>query len=264
MMESILAELSKLTHLMGAGMAVAAAGAAAYFLAARGLKSLQARRYLPDRLVTTFRRIILWVVAGATLLLLLQTLGVLQSVMAAVTGVFALLAIGFVAVWSVLSNTLCSLILMIIRPYRVGDTLSLPPDNLCGKVVNFNLIFTTLETEDGYLLQVPNNIFFQRPVVRKVGKWKIGLADQLYEPKNATGEPRKIEEPPGETRKDAKPRPPTTATALRPWAAPQFRADTLQKTTCEKDAAPHPGRRLRRRAPALSARSVPYRLETGS
>ena len=110
------------------------------------------------------------------------------SVVTAVTGVFALVAIGFVAVWSVLSNTLCSLILMVIRPFRVGDTIGFPPDDYRGKVVNFNMIFTTLETDDGMLLQVPNNTFFQRPIIRKKGSWHIGLQDQLYQRANASDE----------------------------------------------------------------------------
>lgn len=186
--QSVMASLAQVTELFGSSLGILLGAAIVYLLLARALKSLQCRQYLPARLVVTFRRIGLWVIVVATGLLLLQLAGILHSVIAAVTGVFALLAIGFVAVWSVLSNTLCSLILMIIRPYRVGDTLSLPPDDLCGKVVNFNMIFTTLETDDGCLLQVPNNIFFQRPVVRKVGKLRIGLGDQLYESKNATGE----------------------------------------------------------------------------
>lgn len=191
-MQSVRDDLLQFAQDFGSVMAIAAVAAVVYLVFLRGLRTLQARRYLPEPLVATLRRIGFWVILIATGLLLLQVLGILQSVIAAVTGVFALLAIGFVAVWSVLSNTLCSLILMIIRPFRVGDTLSFPPDNLRGRVVNFNLIFTTLETEDDLLLQIPNNMFFQRPVVRAVGKWKIGLADQLYESKNATGrvEPR--------------------------------------------------------------------------
>ncbi len=55
-----------------------------------------------------------------------------------------------------------------------------------AKVVNFNLLFTTMETEDGLLLQVPNNTFFQRPIMRKKGHSNIGLSDQLYESQNAT------------------------------------------------------------------------------
>jgi small-conductance mechanosensitive channel len=182
-----LAELAKYGQVFGSGLVVIAAAAVIYLLAAHGLKTLQRRQYLPEPLVKTFQRIGFWVILAATCLFLMQVMGVLQSVVAAVTGVFALLAIGFVAVWSVLSNTLCSFILMIIRPYRIGDTLSFPPDDLSGRVVNFNLIFTTLETPDGALLQVPNNMLFQRPVVRRVGKWRIGLADQLYESENATG-----------------------------------------------------------------------------
>jgi small-conductance mechanosensitive channel len=76
---------------------------------------------------------------------------------------------------------------MIVRPFRVGDTIGFPPDDFRGKVVNFNMIFTTLETDDGLLLQVPNNTFFQRPIMRKKGSWHIGLQDQLYERANANG-----------------------------------------------------------------------------
>ncbi|REJ90572.1 MAG: mechanosensitive ion channel family protein [Planctomycetota bacterium] len=199
-MQSLQEELSQFARHSGSAAAVVAGAAVLYVLFLRGLRTLQSRRYLPEPLVAPLRRIGVWVILIATGLLLLQVLGILQSVIAAVTGVFALLAIGFVAVWSVLSNTLCSLILMIIRPFRVGDTLSFPPDNLQGRVVNFNLIFTTLETEDDLLLQIPNNMFFQRPVVRAVGKWKIGLADQLYESKNATGRPAPRDESDAESR----------------------------------------------------------------
>jgi len=194
-LQSILAGLAQATNLFASVLAILLGAVLVYVLFARALRTLKCRQYLPERLVATFQRIGFWIILTATGLLLLQVAGILQSVMAAAAGVLALLAIGFVAVWSVLSNTLCSLILMIIRPYRVGDTLSLPPDDLRGKVVNFNLIFTTLETEDGCYLQVPNNLFFQRPVIRKAGKLKIGLADQLYESENASSAPASKNDP---------------------------------------------------------------------
>lgn len=203
LMQSIPAVLVKFVHVCGSSLAVAVGAALAYLLVVRGLTTLQRRGYLPEPLVATFRRIGFWAILAATGLILLQVFGILQSVITAVTGVFALLAIGFVAVWSVLSNTLCSLILMITRPFRVGDTLSFPPDDLRGKVVNFNLIFTTLETEDGCLLQVPNNLFFQRPIVRKVGKLRIGLGDQLYESRNAAGKLKQPDAEVAETREAA-------------------------------------------------------------
>jgi small-conductance mechanosensitive channel len=180
--------LASLARYSGTGLVVVCAGAVAYACLVRGLGTLERRRYLPSRLVTTLRRSAVWLILLASALVLLQSIGVLESVVAAVTGAFALVAIGFVAVWSVLSNTLCSLILMIVRPFRVGDTLAFPPDDFRGQVVNFNMIFTTLETDDGMLLQVPNNTFFQRPILRRKGSWHIGLQDQLYARSNAHAE----------------------------------------------------------------------------
>ena len=172
----------------GTGFVILVGGILVYVCLLRGLKTLERRRYLPARMVGTLRRSTLWLILFASTLVFLQSIGVLHSVVTAVTGVFALVAIGFVAVWSVLSNTLCSLILMVIRPFRVGDTIGFPPDDYRGKVVNFNMIFTTLETDDGMLLQVPNNTFFQRPIMRKKGNWQIGLQDQLYQHANANAE----------------------------------------------------------------------------
>lgn len=170
----------------GAGIAIVLAAIGVYIAASRGLQAVQKRQHLPDRLVSTLRRILRWGIVLATVILMLQAFGLLQSVVAAVTGVLALVAIGFVAVWSVLSNTLCSLILIITRPFRVGDTLTFPPDTWGGKVVNFNMLFTTLETEDGSFLQVPNNTFFQRPMLRSKGQEQIMLGEQLYRRQNAS------------------------------------------------------------------------------
>lgn len=174
----------------GAGLAILMGAVVAYFVILRGLKAVEAQRHLPAPLMVTLQRVVRWTISLGAVVLLLQSLGVLQSVFTAVTGVFALVAIGFVAVWSVLSNTLCSLILLIARPFRVGDTLSFPPEDWGGKVVNFNMLFTTLETEDGGLLQVPNNIFFQRTVLRKKGRQQISLGDQLYREEDARLDPQ--------------------------------------------------------------------------
>ena len=73
-----------------------------------------------------------------------------------------LVAIGFVAVWSVLSNVLCSIILLAARPFRVGQRVGLPPDDMEGVVEEVTLLHTVLRTDDGGRLKVPNNLFFQR------------------------------------------------------------------------------------------------------
>jgi small-conductance mechanosensitive channel len=157
----------------------------AYVFASRGLASISNRKYLPPPLVASLRRILRWAAIVVAILLVLQSWGVLGNILIALTTVLALVAIGFVAVWSVLSNAFCSLILLVVRPFRVGDTLRFPPDEFGGKVVDFSLVFTTLETDDGLFLQVPNNVFFQRIILREPGEKAIGLGHQLYEEQNA-------------------------------------------------------------------------------
>jgi small-conductance mechanosensitive channel len=99
-------------------------------------------------------------------------------VWASLTAVLALVAVGFVAVWSVLSNAFCSVMLMVSRPFNVGDTIEIPGEGWGGKVIDFNLIFTTLRDEQGVMLQVPNNLFFQKPIRRVIGVNTIPLDQQ--------------------------------------------------------------------------------------
>lgn len=98
---------------------------------------------------------------------------------AALGGLLALIGIGFVAVWSTLSNVLCTLLLLTVKPFRIGDEVELPPDPLKGRVVDLDLFFTTLEAADGRLLQIPNNLFFQRPVIRRLGARSIALGEHF-------------------------------------------------------------------------------------
>ena len=121
------------------------------------------------------------------IVLLLQVWGVLENAWAVFTAVFAMVAIGFVAIWSVLSNSLCALFLLVTKPFRVGDKIQIVGDAFSGKVVDFNLLFTTLREEgsEGASIQIPNNIFFQRMIRRIHGEAKIELEGQLLETKEA-------------------------------------------------------------------------------
>jgi small-conductance mechanosensitive channel len=94
-------------------------------------------------------------------------------------GGLALIATGFVALWSTLSNILCTIVILVTRPFRIGDMLSFPPDNISGQVVDLSFFFTTLRTPDGGYVNVPNTIFFQRIVVRKETSTSLDLGTQL-------------------------------------------------------------------------------------
>jgi small-conductance mechanosensitive channel len=97
------------------------------------------------------------------LLTLLEAVNVpLGNLWTAVSTVIALVAIGFFAVWSVLSHMTAAVVLFFQRPFRPGDNLQLADDNYIGEVVKTGLFYTVVRDSDGGLSQIPNNILFQR------------------------------------------------------------------------------------------------------
>lgn len=83
------------------------------------------------------------------------------------SAVLTLVAIGFVAVWSVLSHFLCTYLIVLFRPFRVGDRVDFPGEGVGGRVVEMTNLFTILEDGHGARFHIPNNTFFQKII--KVG-----------------------------------------------------------------------------------------------
>jgi small-conductance mechanosensitive channel len=98
----------------------------------------------------------------------------LNVVWGVLTASFAMVAIGFVAVWSVLSNSLCTLILMMARPFRIGDEIEIIEatggGGLRGRVVDLNLMYATLEEQDKdgdgqpQTVRVPANVLITKSI----------------------------------------------------------------------------------------------------
>ncbi|HVU16553.1 MAG TPA: mechanosensitive ion channel domain-containing protein [Candidatus Didemnitutus sp.] len=101
------------------------------------------------------------ILVGAVLLILSRWGFQINGLIAVLGTVGGLIAIGFVAMWSVLSNFLCTIVLAISKPFSVGDEVELPTVNVRGKVTDMTMIFTTLETTTDESVLVPNNTFFQ-------------------------------------------------------------------------------------------------------
>ncbi len=154
-------------------------GTLLYVLVRRGLNQLAKKGAVAEPLIRIFRILLRWIFVTVLLLLVLQQLGVLDNVWAAVLAVAAMVAIGFFAVWSVLSNALCTLLILIYNPFRIGDFVTIPSDGVSGEAVDLNLMFTTLRTEEDDLIQIPNNLFFQKVIRRKRGKENVSLYEQL-------------------------------------------------------------------------------------
>ena len=143
----------------------------------RKLVTRAARHYnLPHAMLMTMNGLIRWSIVLSALLLVLERLGVSATVLwSAFTGFATVGAVAFFAAWSVLSNFFCALLIMMVRPYRLGDTIevleALDKVGVKGRVVDINMLYTTLEErntpEDGRsLIQIPNVFVFQKGLRR--------------------------------------------------------------------------------------------------
>ncbi|MCP8462821.1 mechanosensitive ion channel family protein [Pseudomonas sp. ZM23] len=150
---------------------------AAQRLVARGISRLGQRYPLPPELLLPLRGGLRWLIMGSALMMVLERLGVSADVLwAALTGFVAVAAVAFFAIWSVLSNLFCALLIFTLGPFRLGDRVEVidtaDKPGVKGRVVAINLLYTTLEEEaaedgaPGALLQVPNNLFFQKSIRR--------------------------------------------------------------------------------------------------
>ncbi|MEX2353275.1 MAG: mechanosensitive ion channel domain-containing protein [Gammaproteobacteria bacterium] len=161
--------------------------AAAYILY-KGLLRLALKmrdgEILDEQSYIIFREIGKWILVTFTVLLLFHQFGIDASrILTALSTILVLLAIAFVAMWSVLSNILCALLLLFFSPFRFGDEIEIKePDKergIRGKVVGLSLFYTTLEHDEDNnineesgkkIIRVPNIMFFQRVITCYEGK----------------------------------------------------------------------------------------------
>lgn len=146
----------------------------------RGIEVMNRSAKLPKLALNPIRAVLRYLVLVVVLCLVLMCYGYdVSGLFTMLTGVLAMVAVGFVAVWSILSNFLCTFVLIFFKPFSVGDELEIPADKVGGRVVDLSLLYTTLRTEDGATWQIPNNMFFQKMFLRRRGKQPVELADQL-------------------------------------------------------------------------------------
>ena len=165
-------------------------GICAFRLVRRGLHLLEDNGYLSESTRLVLHGVLRWVITVAVVLLSLQQVGVkVISLWTGLLTISAMIAVGFIAMWSVLSNLLCALLLVIFAPFRIGDEIEIIEATggrgLRGKVVNLNILYTSVQevTEDGVhdgITHVPNNIFFQKTIRQWQGHHTSSLEMALF------------------------------------------------------------------------------------
>ncbi|TVR50752.1 MAG: hypothetical protein EA425_09025 [Puniceicoccaceae bacterium] len=129
----------------------------------RAVNRLQQTKDVPSVVVTPLRMFLRYGLIAVTFLLILGAYRVdIGNFWTFLSAVLGLIAIGFVAVWSMLSNLSATLLIIIFKPFRVGEQIELLGDNIRGRVADLSLMFTVIEDENGNLTNVPNNLFFQK------------------------------------------------------------------------------------------------------
>lgn len=152
------------------------AGYIAQRVVAKCLTRLGERYPFPPQFLMPLRGGLRWLIMGSALIFVLERLGVSATVLwTALSGFVAVAAVAFFAMWSVLSNLLCAILIFTVGPFRIGDVVELvdttDKPGVKGRVLAINLLYTTLiEAEElgtgSAMVQVPNSLFFQRSVRR--------------------------------------------------------------------------------------------------
>jgi small-conductance mechanosensitive channel len=128
-----------------------------------GLRQLAARLRLSyETALSTTRLLIgaLWVIAA---LLVLEIWGVsVGGIWTLLVSVATIVGVGFLATWTMISNVTASFFLAFWRPFHLGDTIEMLPENLRGRVIDRNLMFVVVRENSGTVIQIPNNLFFQK------------------------------------------------------------------------------------------------------
>lgn len=173
-----------------AALAIVLGAVALNMLVGRALRFIARKTNFDQQELSPLGKLVRWIVNVAALVLLLGVLGFnLGGLWAMMATVLGMVAIGFVAVWSVLSNVLCTFIILLYRPFEVGDEVEIAGEPIGGKVADLNFLYTTLHTPDGALLQIPNNLFFQKVIKRRRGVARASLASKLSAKPPAAAQP---------------------------------------------------------------------------
>lgn len=147
-------------------LAIVALSAIAWALLSRALGALERQAKGARAMLAPARLALRYTLIVVALLLIVSVFGIpIGNFWTFISALLGLVAIGFVAVWSVLSNILSAVFIYLSKPFRVGDYIRVVGDEVDGEVREVNMLFTTLARPNGDVFSVPNNQFFQKSVL---------------------------------------------------------------------------------------------------
>jgi small-conductance mechanosensitive channel len=133
-------------------------------------KKTQAKNKLSKNRYFTIRRLINISSVILLFVIVVMVWGInIKNLWVSITGILAMIAVAFFAVWSLVGNILAGIILFFTSPFKINDIIEILPDDIKGKVLAVNTFFTLLKDSDDNLINIPNSLFFQK-YVKKLKK----------------------------------------------------------------------------------------------
>lgn len=106
--------------------------------------------------------VVVWIIG---LLILLDLWGVqVSGLWATFVGALSVAGVALLATWAIASNVTAGSFLSMSRPFHLGETIEILPEEVSGRVVDRTMFFTVIVEADGAVTHVPNNLIFQRIV----------------------------------------------------------------------------------------------------
>ena len=118
---------------------------------------------LDNQLIPFFRRIVLIILSVITAIILLGYFNIEVSGLVATLGVGSL-AIALAA-QAALSDTISGFMIMIDRPFRIGDRIEIQDLSTWGDVIDIGLRSTRIRTRDNRMVIVPNSVISKSLIV---------------------------------------------------------------------------------------------------
>jgi len=121
------------------------------------------RRALDPSHIHLIKLMIRWLIIIVLVIVVAGIFGIgAQSIWISLAAFIAMMVVGFFAAWSILSNLLAFLIIMLVRPFRIGNRVVVMPENIAGEIIDMNLLYHKLKSEEGDEILVPNVTFITK------------------------------------------------------------------------------------------------------
>jgi len=132
-----------------------------YRFLARQIARLKKQEKLEEDIAFTLRRVLQWLVILIIMAVVFAQFGIEVGIIAGLLVLAGGTIIGFAAM-NTLGNAIAGIIVMVSRPFRIGDRICF--NGQFADVVAVDLIYTRMKTLDNVLVSVPNQELLKSPI----------------------------------------------------------------------------------------------------